>query len=392
MRANPTLSEDLISEILIRVPVKSLICFQLVSKSWLSLIKDPAFLKSQLLHAVKPLTQTQTLILSCYMDRKPTKFLLLANSRQTGDDLLSPYSRDEFKSVPSASLVGSANGIVCVVVVDISKNKPRFYLWNPATRRSKVIPWHGVCDYRGVEDYGLGFGYDQIDQDFKVVRVIKFELPPFLCAEVYSENHKAWRKMPDPIDTPTSNRFDVCFNGFLVGIGEQGMMAFDLNKEVLNCAIKLPVVYDDDCDDAHIIEFNNSCAVITIFYDFNYSIVDERIGLWTLNDDACLRCGGGVEASWTPIFSIHTDLPPCLDKITPGSTTAGYISNGDRVLLIMNNKCWISYNVDKNEAEIVPLSGDMADRYASHVYKYTESLISLAGFNQVNWNVSKDDN
>ncbi|KAK1352871.1 F-box domain-containing protein [Heracleum sosnowskyi] len=390
IRKNPTLSDDLISEILERVPVKSLLRFQSVCKTWLSLIKHPAFVKSQLLRATTTETD-QTLIISRYKGQDENRFVLFRiDSRETEVDFNFPYSRDEFKYVPFCTLVGSANGIACIAV-DFINFKVSIYLWNPATRQAKAIP-----TFRDVHHEALGFGYDPVDDDYKVVRIV---MPPSF-SEVYSDNGNVWRKVPDPIDTPLNADFDVCFNGFLCGIGKYGMMAFDLNKEVMNCGIKLPVIsvdagahndnendnYDDDDDyyddfgdgidngddyddfgdgvhvndgsdddvetpiienNARIIEFNKSIGVI-ILRD-NGLNDNKKAYMWTLDDEACLR-GGGVEASWTLMFSI--DL----------------------------------------EAKIVPLSVDMAKHQYRHVYKYTESLVSLAGFGKVDWNVGDDDN
>lgn len=420
IRKNPTLSDDLIREILVRVPVKSLLRFQSVCKTWLSLIKDPAFVRSQLRHA----TETdQTLIISRY--KKPdeeNRFLLFhIDSREIGVDLKYPYSRDVFKYLPFSTLVGSANGIVCVAV-DFINFKVGIYLWNPATRQAKVIP-----TFRDVHNEALGFGYDVIDDDYKIVRVV---MPPSF-SEVYSVKRNAWRKVPDPFDTPLGGDFDVCVNGFLCGIGDFGMMAFDLNKEVLNCGIKLPVIsidngndnendyYDDfgdgidngdDYDDfgdnidngddyyddfgdnydddetritwsnARIIEFNKSIGVI-ILRDTGLN-GDKKVYMCTLDDEACLH-GGGVEASWTLMFSIDLGMRAYI--------THGYFSNRDLQIILDNADVWISCNIDKREAKIVPLSIEMAKHNNRHIYKYTESLVSLEGFRQVDWNGGDDD-
>ncbi|KAG5001241.1 hypothetical protein JHK87_022313 [Glycine soja] len=53
---NPTFSHDLIVEILLRLPIKSLLRFKCVCKSWLSFISNPHFVKSHLV--VAPTNQT----------------------------------------------------------------------------------------------------------------------------------------------------------------------------------------------------------------------------------------------------------------------------------------------------------------------------------------------
>ncbi|KAK1352851.1 F-box domain-containing protein [Heracleum sosnowskyi] len=379
---NPTLSEDLISEILVRVPVKSLLRFQSVSQTWLSLIKDPAFVKSQLLHSTTIKTD-QTLIVSRYKGFEEKNYLLLnVDSREIEGDFkfpnITPYN---YKHTSMFRLVGSANGIVCVAVgADYTNLRPNIYLWNPATRQSKLIPWSSIyC----VAEEAFGFGYDEVDHDFKVVRVVivQVESRTSCQAEVYSANMNVWRKVPDPIDFPLSKHFDVCVNGFLCSIGKHGMMVFDLNKEVVNCAIKLPVNISG-YKDARIIEFNNSVAVVQMRNTFNFVdknfVFDGKINIWTLNDDACLH-GSGVEASWTLLCSIDTVAAEIIH---------GYFSKRDLLLLInyhSEDYAWISCDVDKKEAKIVSLSVDMAYYdYTRFIYKHTLSLVSLAGFKQFN--------
>lgn len=64
----------------------------------------------------------------------------------------------------------------------------------------------------------------------------------------------------------------------------------------------------------------------------------------------------------------------------------------DLLVILDNAHTWISCNTDKKEANIVPLSVDM-EKYlhTRHIYKYTESLVSVNGFKQVDCNAGEDD-
>ncbi|KAK1386374.1 F-box domain-containing protein [Heracleum sosnowskyi] len=234
-----------------------------------------------------------------------------------------PYSTGDYPCAPPSFLIGCVCGIVCVsVIVNFrwftTEKRTDIYIWNPATKQSKLIPGHTLDNGKG--NAALGFGFDPIDFDFKVVRVLSKDMFP----EVYSLNKNVWRNIETRLsDIPYRHRIETCLHGFLFAIGHNGMMAFDLNKEVFICDISLPVRSNDAC----IADFKDSVAVII----FNFSEKVDRIKLWTLDDEACLR-GVGVEASWTMMLTIDV------------------------------------------------------------VFKYTETLLPVAGSKLVNWSDDVDDN
>ncbi|KAL6526132.1 hypothetical protein OROMI_029772 [Orobanche minor] len=349
IRKNPTLSDDLINEILVRLPVKSLVRFESVSKTWSSLIKDPAFVKSRLFHAMTIETD-RTLFVKRY-SRNNHFAVLHVDSRQIVADLELPYPRGE-----SFRLVGSANGIVCVYV-NLNTRPTSIYLWNPAIRQYKLIPSYSVSHYsRGV----LGFGYDPIDDDFKVVRVESGFLLP-RCIQ-------------------------------LIGMyGEKWLIRLTFLLEISMYVSLLSLMNMTIEDNAHVIEYNKCISVIILMHigrsgdEFDCRFY-EKINVWMLDDDACLR-GGGVEASWTPMLSIDLDSPSKLSYL--------YFSNGDFLLLTTHDddNMWILRNADMKDVKIVPLSVDTAvELYLVQIYQYTESLVSLGGFRQVYLNAAEDDN
>ncbi|KAK1351719.1 hypothetical protein POM88_054002 [Heracleum sosnowskyi] len=142
----------------------------------------------------------------------------------------------------------------------------------------------------------LGFGFDVIGDDFKVVKLVSdYEV---FSAEVYSVRRYVWQNVePSPNDFPTcvtydvegekfdvyGKNFDVCVNGFLCTIGMYGMIAFDLNAEVFDSGIKLPVTeFDSFYHSARITEYNDSIAAIILMSSDGH---DGNINLWALDDE-----------------------------------------------------------------------------------------------------------
>lgn len=371
------ISDDLLTEILVRLPVKSLLRCKSVCKPWLSLISNPNFTKSQLKHSQSKPGADQTLIVEA--EDEYSWSLLHLDSPQTRTPLGHPFSRGDFSFDPQFDIVASCNGLVCVAVDPINDN-PYIYLWNPATKQSKLIPPHNLLGE--IMSVALGFGFDPVADDYKVVRIVSFLSADPRAAEVYSANTNVWQKVkPDlseggkhyynvPGDFPEEDEFDVSVNGFLCCLGYYGMMAFNLNTEVFTIGLKLPLT---KCLDACFGDFNGTIAVITS----QKSELNYTFSLWTLDDEACLH-GGKVEASWTLMLSIDVDYPY--------PRVYGCFNSGDFVLYTQDDNCLL-YNPHTKEARNAPVSISIRGR----IIKYNESLVSVTGSKQVDWNAHEDN-
>lgn len=380
-RFTGTIPEDLIRDILLRVPSETLVGLKSVCKSWLALISSPNFAKSHL--AITASQEKEVLhIVRTYVNEN--KSISLINLR-TQQFLSTPH----FPSILRDKLVGCACGIVCLR----STNGSNMYLWNPATNLSKRIP---SPSFRYDDDDALGFGFDEINNDFKILRVA-WRLKPNcshrkyyaqdceeIYVEVYSSNKNAWRKLQDkPTDLPYKyGEFHVTVNtGLLCCAGCYGIITFDLHTEVLTCdGINYPVPTFDttisninnhnDMDSrALVTNFNDSIAVI--IYKRSKDPHSYKLNLWALDNVECLR-GGGIEASWTLIFNIDVNLP--IDFVQ------GYFNSGD-LLLNLHENSWYLYNIDNKESSYFTQS-----LYLGQIYKYSKSLFTIPGFKQVNWN------
>ncbi|KAK1392879.1 hypothetical protein POM88_011935 [Heracleum sosnowskyi] len=380
------LTQDLITQILVKLPVKTLLCCKSVSKPWLSLISSSDFIISHLKHTVtNPGGADQAFIVHEYDDY--SMYSLNLDAPQPKAPLGFPYSQGDYPFEPDYKIVGSYNGIVCVSISNCERerklidfdwfcnssyyrNNPSTYIWNPATKQSKLVPPHNIRE--NVKSLSFGFGFDVKGNDFKVLRVISSFDEPF-CAEVYSANANVWRKIdPRPTDYPEYDEFDVCVNGFLCCEGLYGMMAFDLHKEVFTCGIHpLPA----RSFNSTFIDFKGSIGIIT-----SKGYESNAYNLWTLDDEACLH-GGGVNASWTPRLSIDVDYPSPYPPHVYGCFDSG------EFLLCAGSGTYLLQNSNNKEPRNVPLLNTIGRR----LIKYNGSMVSITGSKQVHWNAQEND-
>ncbi|XP_074346171.1 F-box/kelch-repeat protein At3g23880-like [Apium graveolens] len=384
--------EDLLSEVLCRLPVKYILQCKVVSKTWYSLISSPSFVKFHHRRAIACTNagndKEATLIVKLNEDDSGefpeedgsySLFQLGGGCDEFLAHLKFPFSRGDYPSTPNSHFVGCVSGVVCIYVWN--KSVDHIYIWNPATKQSKLIPSppqyanpprdrHGY----GTEiKYALGFGFDSIDFDFKIVRVVspRRKVSPSIFSEVYSAKRDAWRNIETEVtDFPDHNKFHICLHGFLFATGDNGVMAFNLNKEVFVCDVKLPIscYCGSICYVAQIAEFKDSVSVIIS----KCEKLGKTISLWTLDDEACLH-GGGVKALWTFKLSIDVESEIChLEWVQ------GLYNSVEFLLLDVDG--WFSYNSDNKVGRYI-----RPDPYFSYdeVFKYRESLLSVPGSNLV---------
>lgn len=156
-----TLPHDLIVQILTWLPVKSLIKFRCVSKSWFALISTPYFAKSHLRNSKhRPSLSTRRVMLNCRGS------LYHCSALSVLRDPVIPTFDTEYSIRVAKNfvwVVGSCDGLICLAV-----NKQDLILWNPSTRICKKLPDFGVeVKFGSYFSYGLGF--DESSDDYKIV-------------------------------------------------------------------------------------------------------------------------------------------------------------------------------------------------------------------------------
>ncbi|KAL3648577.1 hypothetical protein CASFOL_004980 [Castilleja foliolosa] len=157
----PKLPDDVVIEILTRLPAKPLLKFRCVCKSWLSIISSHQFIKTHLTNSKKDPNFTHHRIMLNWranLKHCSARSLLYEPFTETfNTDFTSQSSKN------SIWVLGSCDGLICLAI-----DKKELILWNPTTRIFKTLPDFGVkTSFRSNFAYGLGF--DKSSDDYKVV-------------------------------------------------------------------------------------------------------------------------------------------------------------------------------------------------------------------------------
>ncbi|KAL6216401.1 hypothetical protein ACLB2K_009624 [Fragaria x ananassa] len=155
------LPQDFIeNNILTRLPVKSLIRFTSVSKSWRSVILyNPRFAKSQFESSSK----TRRVLVSSN-DSPELKSLDLESPWFGHNSFSSRKLHFPFEQQPACcNFLGSSNGLVFVSLDN------RFYIWNPSTRFFKKLPGIGYPSDESTVPMYYGAGYLSATDNYKVL-------------------------------------------------------------------------------------------------------------------------------------------------------------------------------------------------------------------------------
>ena len=159
--------EDLMIKIFTRLPIKSILRCTSVCKSWYSLLTSPNFIFTHLNRK-----QDDHILIQNYVGNSEIYIYALSRYNEKLDQ--NNHLDYSFKcSNGVVTIVGSCNGIVCIAAADQLNYLNHFYFWNPAIRKPVELPDLGyTCEKCDTFAYALGFGYDHVTNDYKVVRVV----------------------------------------------------------------------------------------------------------------------------------------------------------------------------------------------------------------------------
>jgi F-box interacting protein len=326
------LPEEMVVKIFSWLPPKSLIRFKCVSKRWHALIGNPDFLSKNLLnHSILTQNPCDPRGLTLFIARDKSDPCKRIHSFRSYDSLCcaSQTPLDFPPEPPLFDVVASCNGLLCLS--DEMGNN--LYLWNPATSSDlEAIPASPSCcraePSAARDDLGfhlVGFGFDSVSNDFKVVTLVDEDEDGYLEAKMYSLRSGCWRLLDMSVNFElhlVSQR--AALDGvFLWHVDDEHgsymndrIVAFDFREEKF-VTMQTPMATYSDGYTGAIVELKGSIAMVFFPEDGEEYMY---LGIWVMLEF-------GVSESWTRLLSIV--LPSHLER------PLGFWKNGE---LFMQNR------------------------------------------------------
>ena len=191
-RRNNHIPYDIAFNILAKLPVKSVIRFRCVCKSWDSSITTPYFISTHLNHNNNKDRDNGYVIHKPSSPPTPSNIPVCTVAfDHTFDSIYEVRIPFDFSS-DCAQIVGSCNGLLCLADFrSLSTGDNDIYLWNPSIRKFKKLPH--TCLGK-VSFVTLGFAYHSENNDYKVVR-ISYRSLSTPKIEVYTLSSDSWRRV-----------------------------------------------------------------------------------------------------------------------------------------------------------------------------------------------------
>nr|ABE27176.1 F-box 1 [Prunus armeniaca] len=194
--------KEILTDILVRLPAKTLVRFLCACKSWSDLINSSSFITTQLNRNVTKHLHVSLLCLHYPDLKRPFEFY---ENYEDYPDLKrelewSLFSNETFEHCSKLNhplgikkdyrVYGSSNGLVCISDDKLDTKSP-IHIWNPSVRKFRTLPMSTNVKFRYI---ALQFGFHPGVNDYKVVRMLRVHKDDAFAVEVYSLSTDSWKK------------------------------------------------------------------------------------------------------------------------------------------------------------------------------------------------------
>nr|XP_016489331.1 PREDICTED: F-box protein CPR30-like [Nicotiana tabacum] len=314
--------EEILMDILSRLPVRSLVRFKCVSESWNTLISEPYFKKKHLNHAKYQPNSQKFLFLK--WSKKDDTFHFYSSSLslvQLVKDIPRFDCPSNFDLANGVKLYSSCDGLFLIGIwSELGREQPSILLiWNPSTGESTILPHSKLLKQLGYNDddscsdddnwgctYGLG--YDSTSDDYKVLR-IDLSRDDNNANEILALKSCSWRRIDDKTSGKAYSR--LLFGGEDVAVVHGAfhwlgilsrfcVVSFNISYEVYG-EIPLPEM---------LWSLPSTCWLNRIRFDAGVSELGGMLCVWYRYEDTFSLWAMkdyGIKDSWMKFFSITSN-------------------------------------------------------------------------------------
>lgn len=357
----PPLPDAIITDILYRLPVKTLLRFRCVSKQLRSIIDDPDFVN---LHLQYQSSNRQKLIFEC-KPPEPNLFFLDLDVIENVFKVEPPFENSRVR------LLGSCDGLLAVSFR--ARGSSGVYLWNVSTRKHKVLPPSGI--FKRFEPCG-GFGRDPSTDDYKLVSLQNSRNNFCVSkAAVYSLKSNSWRRIESVPSEFYLTQVAAHVGGNLYWWGNSiehfstRLIGFDLKEERF---FEVPYVstYNETMVfvQKKLVDLGGRLGVFRVYRDefcvYEVSVLDRN----------------GSEYSWTKLYSmLHDEVPLRSLGHDPMFEAFVHSKHGDTIFIFEDEEqLVVQYDFKEKKMETFKINKfpEKLGRDTSSYVTYVESLVS----------------
>nr|GEY82614.1 hypothetical protein [Tanacetum cinerariifolium] len=360
---------DIQSEIIKRLPVKSLLRFRSISKQWKSFIDNPKFIKNYHVNHASP----QHHLLLCYeLDTVENYTSVIDND--TFPKQKFPLTAPESLHFNDTFLLNSVNGLFCFYDCygHVDPNTKIVVIWNPTVRKSVGIDIL-VPEERYTKEACIvvGFGVCPDTSDLKLVKIIDDKIFSMWVVEVFTLSTRVWKTVytGPPFKSCYLTWFQVFLDGVIYFLVYDDV--FLVHGSRLNSVISFHLKSE---------KFGEVCLPERLVHtpDLTVKKVNESLGLLEYYDEGDMKvCGvwsrkDGANNQFTKIYTIKVEGKWLFNWVL------GFRSNGEVVMELDADNYKESriaiYEPLSGHINDVGINGDLCTLYA---WSYMETLLLL---------------
>ncbi|XP_021753700.1 F-box/kelch-repeat protein At3g23880-like [Chenopodium quinoa] len=368
-KSNPNLPEELVIEILKRLPVASLLRFMSVCKSWYSLITNPSFISVHLSHQLNPTSKNGVTTLYSV----PCKLFL-----HNVDEPIDNWVEIDSPVGCMGLIVGCCHGLICVFDYSSFRVVP-LILWNPSIRKAFTLPLPALMPSFISQDIGIvnggipscnspnftiGFGFDSNSKDYKVVRVCwKWEIGEkhytYFHADVCSLSKGNWRTVKSRVE---GGKFVLDRRGVFVNGVIHWMCKMKLPNDVF---LKTVLAFDLANEDFSQILLPNPMSSAVLL---SVKLVEDKLAVSCTGDagNVWVMEEYGIIKSWRKLLDFNIG-----DNV--GSVLGAMVARDGKIVVTTSVGNWISW--DPNNQDLKNLALPILE--PTYVDTYVQSLVFL---------------